>query len=388
MAWAPIVASLAGGALSGILGGGKSQSQPRNVWLDDLQSKFSYNAGQNLYNMGYNTAQMPFTPFSGQRFAPINDLQAQGIGKIASAAQTPSPTLDAANSLATSTMQGAGFRDPGANSYMGQTGGYNPFAGSNPYLQQNIDAALGDVSKAYARGTAAQTDAAAARANALGSSGYNELTQANQGELAKRLGEISSGMRMQDYGMQAQLGESALGRQQQDLSRNATLGESALNRSQTAYDTERANQMRALALAPQTASGTQQYGFNSGNALMGAGGFLQGEQQKPLDFAYQQYSDAREWPYKNLNALASVTPSYQSMAGYGFQPMQQSSTAANVLGGAAMGYGLYNQMTQPKPVAQQPGVTGWTSGYDLPMGNQSYNPFGNFSLSNLFGMGS
>lgn len=346
------IASVAGGALSGLLGGGKDKGPQKDPY-DDHYRESLYFANNDIYNRATGIANQPYQRYPDMRFAPTNDLQQQGINKIAGAANQDSPLLGAANQQAINTLQGGGFREQA----------YNPFAGSNPYLGEMIRSAQNDTADAYARGTAAQTDAAASRANALGSSGYNELTRANQGELVKRLGEISSGARFNDYTMQAQLGESAL------------------NRSQSAYDNERANQLRAMSLAPNQSSATQNFGFNAGNALMGVGNFMQGEQQKGLDFRHQEYTDAMELPYKNLNMLASVTPGYQS--GQPYQPMQ-SNTAANVLGGAAMGYGLYNQMSQPQARAQQPGVTGWNSGYDLPMGGQqsSWNPFS--SASNWF----
>ena len=102
----------------------------------------------------------------------------------------------------------------------------NPYAGSNPYLQQNIDSALGDVTRAYNMTVKPQQAQSAVRSGSFGNSGLAEMQAEQQRQLAQELGRVSSGMRMQDYAQQQQLAESAADRalQAQQASVQANLG--------------------------------------------------------------------------------------------------------------------------------------------------------------------
>ena len=116
-----------------------------------------------------------------------------------------------------------------SNPYLGSTAnvGRNQYAGSNPYLEDAIRRSKSNSIEDYKTITAAQNDAAFSRAGGLGSSAYNEWTSRNAARQAEQLGNIETGMRMQDYGSQQQLAESdinrRLGAYQTDISRNAGL---------------------------------------------------------------------------------------------------------------------------------------------------------------------
>jgi len=85
------------------------------------------------------------------------------------------------------------------------TGG-NPFLGTNnPYLQQNIDATMGDITRNYNMAVKPQTEAAMANSGSFGNSGLQQLQGEQQRQLAATLGNTSNNMRMQDYGNQQQM---------------------------------------------------------------------------------------------------------------------------------------------------------------------------------------
>lgn len=69
-----------------------------------------------------------------------------------------------------------------------------------------------------------------------------------------------------------------------------------------AYETDRGRQMQALQMAPTY--GEQAY--RDAGQLMNAGNMLQGQQQKNLDFGYQQFQDAANYPFKQLQATGGV----------------------------------------------------------------------------------
>jgi len=82
------------------------------------------------------------------------------------------------------------------------TGG-NPFLGQgNPYLQQNIDATLGDITRNYNTMVKPQTESAMVGSGSFGNSGLQQMQGEQQRNLAQQLGNTAGNMRMQDYNQQ------------------------------------------------------------------------------------------------------------------------------------------------------------------------------------------
>lgn len=82
----------------------------------------------------------------------------------------------------------------------------NPFLGKeNPYLQQNIDSTLGDITRNYNLAVKPQTEGSMVKSGSFGNSGLQQLQGEQQRQLADTLGKTSSNMRMQDYGNQANM---------------------------------------------------------------------------------------------------------------------------------------------------------------------------------------
>ena len=84
--------------------------------------------------------------------------------------------------------------------------GSNPYLGqNNPYLQQNIDATLGDVSRNYQLATAPQMASQNVASGSFGNSGLQQIQNEQQRNLAQTMGNTAANMRMQDYGNQQQM---------------------------------------------------------------------------------------------------------------------------------------------------------------------------------------
>lgn len=80
------------------------------------------------------------------------------------------------------------------------------------------------------------------------------------------------------------------------------MGDIATQMYGNAYNTDRANQMQALQLAPTY--GDQAY--KDAGQLMNAGQFQQDQAQRGNDFAYQQFQDQQNLPYKQMAAYSGL----------------------------------------------------------------------------------
>ena len=105
-----------------------------------------------------------------------------------------------------------------------------------------------------------------------------------QSDLQRNLGDISSRMRFQDYGMQAQLGE-------QFASRN----DSMQNASQ-------ARILQALGMAPQMAGAD----YQDIDRLVGAGALYQQQDQRLLDDQFARFNEARNFDRQQLGIMGDA----------------------------------------------------------------------------------
>ena len=124
-------------------------------------------------------------------------------------------------------------------------------AGTNPYLDQMVGKAQGNLISNYNNTIRPQLDAQAARSGSFGNSGVESTMQQQQQALGNQLGDISTQMYGQQY-----------------------------NADQSRRDASAQN-------------------------LLGFGNQQQAQQQQGLDFNYQQFQDALNQPYRNLQTLGS-----------------------------------------------------------------------------------
>lgn len=104
--------------------------------------------------------------------------------------------------------------------------GANPFLGmNNPFLQSNIDATLGDITRNYNLAVKPQTESAMVRSGSFGNSGLMQMQGEQQRQLADTLGKTASNMRMNDY-------RDQMGMFQWDQQFNKGLFDTAFNQNQ------------------------------------------------------------------------------------------------------------------------------------------------------------
>jgi hypothetical protein len=377
------------------------------------------------YAAGYlqraqNVADMPYQAYQGQRVADLNPYQTQAYQGMYQRGMQGSPVMGAAEQALTGMMDG-NFQQATANPYgrvqatgggaqisatanpygyvqapgqtQGVSAGANPYAGSNPYLQQQIDAASQDVVRNYNMATKPQTDTAMQRSGSFGNSGLQQVQALQQSDLQRNLGNISSGMRMQDYTQQQQLGESALNRNMQAQQFNAGLGENYANRSlqsqqfnaglgenyanrgfqaqqynsglgesaanralqasttnaglgeqwagrnDSQYGSAQSRALQSMGMAPAFAA----QDYTDLNAMLSAGQGLQTQNQRYLDDSYNRFLESRNYPLQQLdvmrNALGGV-----NFGSNATQTSPGTSTASSLLGGALTGASLYNML--------------------------------------------
>ncbi len=69
-----------------------------------------------------------------------------------------------------------------------------------------------------------------------------------------------------------------------------------------AYNTDQANRMQAIGMAPTFGNAA----YQDAGQLLNAGNLQQQQQQNNLDFGFQQYQDAQNTPYKKLQTIGGV----------------------------------------------------------------------------------
>lgn len=184
-----------------------------------------------------------FTPYTGQRFAGLTPDQQAGLGMIRQRAGG-SPISQAADTALIQNLRG------------GQ---------ENPYLDQLVQRSQRNLTDQYANVIRPQQDAMMARSGSFGNTGAQMAINAQQNQLLGNLGDISTQM----YGQ--------------------------------AYDQDRARQMQALGLAPSVSN----LGYQDAAQLMQAGQLQQNLGQQQADFAYEQFQDRQNQPYRNLQILGA-----------------------------------------------------------------------------------
>lgn len=252
---------------------------------------------------GTNVANLPYQPYQGSRVAGINPAQAGAYGAVANRAMTGSPEQSAGRGEITKTLTGG---------YLGRPVAKNPYAGSNPYLQTQIDSAQDDVIRAFNTKVAPAFGTANQRSGSFGNAGLAEAENDARKNLAGELGKISSGMRFGDYTTQQGLAESAI------------------NRSQGAYESERGRMMGSLGMVP----GFSSMDYTDANALLGVGDALQRHQQASIDDDYSRFTEARDYPLRQLDIIGRM------LGGQNYGQSNSSQQPGVNKGAGAIGGGL------------------------------------------------
>lgn len=269
-------------------GGGSNSSTTQSIptELKPLAAAYSSKA--------MDLANQPYQAYGGQQVAGMHPFQNSATTRLGQIFNNGDPSMNAARNSVTSSLNSgkAATDNPYGYAY---DGGRNQYAGQNAYLQQNIDAAMGDITRNYNDAIAPALTTQMVGSGSFGNTGNQAATQNSLNDLTKNLGNTASSMRMQDYATQQQLAESQINRSQQNSQFNAGLGQDYASRN---------DQMKSqmLGLAPQYESQAMNVANNFGQQA----NMYQDNQQQQLDAAYQNWVDMQNDPYKKLAAMSGV----------------------------------------------------------------------------------
>lgn len=251
-------------------GGGSSAPATTTTISKSEPPAFVQPWSEQLMQRGAALSQAPYTPYTGQKIADIQPETMTGLDLTAQRAVQGSPLMRATQQNQLDTVSGM---------YMSPE--------SNPYLQANVNRALGDV----------QTRINSQFNNA------NYGSTAHQETLARALGDQAN----QLYGAN--------------------------------YQNERLAQQRAAMFAPQLA----QQDYADAQALLGVGDARRALSQEQLNQQLADWTEAQQDPYKKLDTLASTIATasggYANSASSAPNPYQ-TSPVAGMIGGGLAGYGL------------------------------------------------
>ena len=236
-------------------------------------------------------ASTPYQSY-GNRIASRNNDQFTAAQRVRDMGNTGGPYETAiARSAAGTIAAGGGIQA-------------NPYMGDSPYFRDMMKSGMEDITNAYQKGTAAQTNRDANLAGVFGGGAYNNAVNDNQAALGKQLSQYAQGMQNQQY------------------DRSGNLYEAGLNR-----------QMSAIPLAFQ-GQGLQN---DLNDRLMGVGKWEQDEQQKYQDQGYNDWVQQQNWGRGNVDwMLGNIN---RAMGGTGITQTQAGYQPTN-WGSAALGAGL------------------------------------------------
>lgn len=238
----------------------------------------------------------------------------------------------------------------------------NAYFGQNPYLDPMIQAAQGDLSRAYANTVAPKF----ASGSSFGNSGLGFAEVDSRNDLMRNLGRISSDIRFGDYNLQANLGEQFAGRQDAMANANrayamqgagllGNFGEAAAGRADSMFNNNAARALQGAGVlgnlgesaatradsmfnsnANRALQGVQlgQQGLrdqaNMANNLFTQGTALWGQGQQNIANQYQEFQRQQDWA---KNQLSAMNPGL----GVGMTTGQSQTTPGNPWAGAAGG---------------------------------------------------
>ncbi|TFH81810.1 hypothetical protein [Pseudomonas kribbensis] len=269
-------------------GGGSNSSTTQSIptELKPLAAAYSSKA--------MDLSNTPYQAYGGQQVAGMNDFQNSATTRLGQIFNYGDPSMNAARNTVTNSLNSGKAATENPYGYIGN-GGTNQYAGQNQYLQQNIDAAMGDITRNYNDAVAPALTTQMVGSGSFGNTGNQAATQNSLNDLTKNLGNTAASMRMQDYTAQQGLAENQLNRNLQTNQFNAGLGQDYASRN---------DQLRGqmLGLAP----GYESQGLNVANNFMNAANMYQDNSQQQLDALYQNWSDMQNDPYKKLAAMSGV----------------------------------------------------------------------------------
>lgn len=239
----------------------------------------------------------PWNPYMGMRggAAPINSDQYRAGDLVYQTATLGSPDTNAGRGAATDFANGM---------YVNS----NPWL-SNEYTQNAINQNADAMARAYAVGTAAQHDSAAARAGAYGGSAANEVQANGAAGLANQIGQMANNYQLQHQNAGAQ---------------------------------DYQNSMAQMLQGAQLGMGGQGLDLNAANALSNWGQKQQDYTNTLLGQAEQRYNEGNNYSQAQLQNYLNMLSQMSGAGNVQTQSIPGASPWANLLGAGAAGIGAYN----------------------------------------------
>lgn len=333
--------------------------------LDPSQSTLSPNFAPYVYNMlskGEGAANLPFQPYTGERFAGPSALQQQafsGLGALGSYTPTQFTSGYTPPALSGATHFGNQFTAPGTYTPTQFSTGLGPVGSVQSYMSPY----LSSVTDIEAREARRQADisrnteqARLAQAGAFGGSRQAIMEAERQRNLGTQIGDITSrglqgaydralAQRAQEagLGLEAQRGTEAsrqfgAGQSMTAAQLGAQYGLSGLQAQEAARQFQEQQRARGAEFGAtqglEAQRGTEAsrqfgatYGLRSLADQLAAGATQREIAQQPLDFGYQQFQESMKYPYQQATYMQSLLQGLPLQANK-YTPEQSALTAA------------------------------------------------------------
>jgi len=329
-------------ALQGLAGfgptGNTTAITANTTAIDPSQSTLSPNFSPYVYKMlakGEAAADLPYQPFTGERFAGPSALQQRAF-EIANNLETPEAfgTASGFAQQAFDKAAGTSYTPTTFDTGLGSLKSVAEYM--SPYQQNVTDITSREMRRQADIGRQSE-QARLAQAGAYGGSRQAIMESERQRNLQQQMEDITTkGLQgAYDRAMQQRLSESQLGLEAQrgtEGSRQfgANLGLQSVNPMISAAST--------LGNLGQQQANT---GLSNLNAQLSAGATQQGFMQQPLDFGYQQFQESVKFPYQQATYMQSLLGGLPLQAAP-YSSSQGQSGMFSGLQGALAGLALYN----------------------------------------------
>lgn len=249
----------------------------------------------NLMSGSYSAAQEEYQPYTGPRLAGFSENQLTAFDQAKDAAGSYKPMMESAESTA---AQASGLSPTGAaQPYFDAASAGMPGVISdymNPYME-NVTNRMGDIAaRQIKEKLMPELGDTFTRAGQFGSTRQQELAQRGVRDISENLAS--------QIGAQLASGYTTAGQQaQEDLRRQASIGQAA---GQLA-GTEMTGLSNLAGVQAGLGQKEQSLGLQGAAALEAVGAQQQGQEQKNLDLAYQDYVRQTQYPKDQLSWLSA-----------------------------------------------------------------------------------
>lgn len=306
-----------GRILYGDGGGGGSPAPPANTTQVTIP-EYAKPYMERLLGKAEALTDSPYQTYKGERIAGISDLQREARGDVAGM------ELPGQFGTGTSMAETGGLAALNAGDrYLGAVTDPNiTRAFMSPYMQNVVDlqkaAAIRDAQKAQLG-----ADLGAARQGSYGGARQLLATTERERALGSQLADI------QGRGTQAAY-EQAL--------KNMQFGTEAGLRGA-------ATGIQGAQTLGQLGTAQQQTGLDLARAQETFGGLEQGEKQRALDLAYQDFLAQQQYPYKQIGFMSDLMRGSANLAGTGGKTVYEAppSQLSQIVGPGLLGLGIYRE---------------------------------------------